>query len=216
MQRPKVFIIGFNKTATTTLHSFFLKNGYHSVHWSLPDGRFLAPVITTNVLNGRPALASIDAFDVYSDLSFTDGTMHLEANYFYRELYRDYPDAYFLLNWRNAESWLLSRKNHIGRQYADSFLKRAAASYGANDTETETIWRHRHETFHDDVRTFFSNRPDAKFLDFDIQTDEPERLATWLTPDFDCDLAFWGKQNATKNKKKVSTSKRLRLRLRMR
>ena len=39
---PYVFLIGFNKTATTTLHFFFKKNGLPSIHW---DNNRLATTI---------------------------------------------------------------------------------------------------------------------------------------------------------------------------
>ena len=113
--RPKVFVVGFSKTATTTLHKFFAANGCRSVHWSMEDGRFLAGVITTNVQSGRPILASIDGYDVYSELSYAGGSVYLEANCYFKELHAAYPDAYFILNVRDTESWIASRAKHVGR-----------------------------------------------------------------------------------------------------
>jgi len=78
----KYFVIGFNKTATTTMHELFLLNGIKSQHdnnWDLDD---------------------YDAFSDNKDLSV------------YRELSLKYPDAMFILNIRDIKEWILSRVNH--------------------------------------------------------------------------------------------------------
>jgi hypothetical protein len=78
----KYFVIGFNKTATITIHNLFLLNGIKSQHdndWNLDK---------------------YDAFSDNRDLSV------------YRELTIKYPDAIFILNIRNIKEWILSRVNH--------------------------------------------------------------------------------------------------------
>jgi hypothetical protein len=78
----KYFIIGFNKTATTTMHELFLLNEIKSQHdndWKL------------------------DKYDAFSDNR--DLTI-------YTELIIKYPDAIFILNIRSIKEWILSRVNH--------------------------------------------------------------------------------------------------------
>ena len=78
----KYFVIGFNKTATTTMHELFLLNGIKSQHdndWDL------------------------EKYDAFSD------NKHLSI---YRELSIKYPDAMFILNIRNIKEWIVSRVNH--------------------------------------------------------------------------------------------------------
>lgn len=78
----KYFIIGFNKTATTTMHELFLLNGIKSQHDNNWD------------------LDNYDAFSDNKDLSI------------YIELSIKYPDAMFILNIRSIKEWILSRVNH--------------------------------------------------------------------------------------------------------
>ena len=203
--RPKVFVIGFSKTATTTIHKFFANSGYNSVHWDLADGRFLAGVVVTNVLSGRPILATIDDFDVYSEFSYADGKLYLEANYFFEELYGEYPDAYFLLNTRDTDSWVASRKRHFGRNIKarGALHERIGRAYGVSEVETEQIWRSYKPAFHKRVTDFFSSRKDARFLEFDIVNDSVEQLITWLKPHYSLAPELWSAENVTAEQEKI-------------
>lgn len=159
----------------------------------------LAGVLVTNVLSGRPILASIDNFDVYSEFSFADGALYLEANYFFRELYHAYPDAYFLLNTRDTDRWIESRNRHFGRNAKGrgSLAERIQGAYRATPVETEQIWRDYHAPFHQEVRTFFASYPDARFLEFPIETGSAEQIVDWVKADYDLDPALWAAANVT-------------------
>jgi hypothetical protein len=78
----KYFVIGFEKTATTTMHELFLLNGIKSQH------------------DNNWKLDNYDAFSDNKDISV------------YNELTIKYPDAMFILNIRNMKGWILSRVNH--------------------------------------------------------------------------------------------------------
>lgn len=78
----KIFVIGFNKTATSTFHQLFLSNGLKSQH---------------------EGVWQIDKYDCFSD--------NPELNN-YKELYKNYPNSIFILNTRGLYSWLLSRAMH--------------------------------------------------------------------------------------------------------
>lgn len=80
----KIFVIGFNKTGTTSLHSLFTRYKIKSTH------------------NTTPVLQIIDKYE-----AFTDGS---HANF--REYYARYPDALFILNTRPIQNWLVSRYKH--------------------------------------------------------------------------------------------------------
>lgn len=78
----KIFVIGFNKTATSTFHQLFLSNGLKSQHGGV---------------------WKTDKYDCLSD--------NPELNN-YKELYKNYPNSIFILNTRGLYSWLLSRAMH--------------------------------------------------------------------------------------------------------
>ena len=83
----KIFVIGFNKTATTTFHKLFLVNKLKSQHatpWN-PD-----------------------MFQCFSD----NGNMNN-----FKQLDKNYPDATFILNVRSLDKWLKSRIAHGYHEY---------------------------------------------------------------------------------------------------
>lgn len=90
MKYSKIFVIGFNKTATTTFHHLFMKVGlssYHSTDWE----------------------NKIDMFQCFSD-----GDSHIKENHqmSFKTLEKQYPKALFILNTRELKPWLLSRAKH--------------------------------------------------------------------------------------------------------
>ncbi len=78
----KYFVIGFNKTATTTFHSLFQKNGLRSQHSTKWD---------------------INKYDCFSD----NGNLNN-----YKLLNEKYKKSIFILNTRFLDKWLISRFKH--------------------------------------------------------------------------------------------------------
>jgi hypothetical protein len=78
----KIFVIGFNKTATTTLHNLFLANKLKSQHDTI----------------WQP-----NKFKCFSD----NGDLNK-----FKKLDRKYPGATFILNVRSLDKWLKSRILH--------------------------------------------------------------------------------------------------------
>ena len=86
MKYAKIFVIGFNKTASTTLHKLFKVNNLKSQHATNWD--------TSN-------------YDCFSD----NGNLND-----FKQLDTLYKDAIFILNTRNLTNWLSSRFKHGHRQ----------------------------------------------------------------------------------------------------
>lgn len=92
MKYKKIFVIGFNKTASTTFHHLFLKVGldsHHSTDWEKNDAINIAQC-------------------------FSDGDAHIKETHpiNFKKLEARYPESLFILNVRELESWLLSRAKH--------------------------------------------------------------------------------------------------------
>lgn len=83
----KIFVIGFNKTATTTIHKLFIKNNLTSQH------------------NGNSW--DLDSYQCFSD----NGNL---TNF--QELDKKYPNSIFILNTRKLNKWIISRFKHGLRQ----------------------------------------------------------------------------------------------------
>ena len=84
----KIFVIGFNKTATSSFHALFNLLGINSVH------------------TDKPVMEIIDDYE-----SFTDG-YHLQ----FTDYFNKYPDSLFILNTRPIKNWLISRYKHAVTQ----------------------------------------------------------------------------------------------------
>ena len=80
----KIFVIGFNKTGTTSINRLLQLENIKSIH-----------TLT-------PVLKIINKYD-----AFTDGN-HLN----FKEYYKRFPDSVFILNTRSIYSWILSRYKH--------------------------------------------------------------------------------------------------------
>ena len=101
--KDKIFVIGFNRTGTTTLHRFFRRNYIRSVQWHY-DNRFVAIVMSRNIARGVDILNGIERFSAFSDLCFFTYDIWLEGNKYFREMHRAYPSAYFIFNDRPVEN----------------------------------------------------------------------------------------------------------------
>lgn len=86
----KIFAIGFNKTATNSIHTLFLMSGIHSLHNWARDRRWLL-------------------YHRYQ--AFCDGP---EDGF--EELDRRFPGSKFILNTRQLDEWIDSRLEHIRYQ----------------------------------------------------------------------------------------------------
>ena len=80
----KIFVIGFNKTGTTSIHKLFKRFQINSIHTIIP------------------VMKIINKYD-----AFTDGN-HFD----FKKYYNRYPDSLFILNTRPIYSWILSRYKH--------------------------------------------------------------------------------------------------------
>ena len=84
----KIFVIGFNKTATTTFHILFQANGRKSYH-------------------GKQWVANFHEYDCFSDI---------DSQFDMLEHYTKFPDAIYILNTRKLKDWIRSRFQYA-KQY---------------------------------------------------------------------------------------------------
>lgn len=200
---PYVFIIGFNKTATTTLHRFFHKNGYPSVHW---DNNRLAATMIENCLHDRRILTGYDKrYRVFSDMIAHTLRIRFEANSLFRILDTDYPGAYFIHNTRNMEEWLASRWNKPCGKYKCTNVELEQRILNTTDPqEVVDTWKKERLDFEREVRAYFAGN--RRFLEFDIKDpDAPHKIGDLLGVTFD--YSHWG--HHTTNQPRPSLSDKL-------
>lgn len=193
--RPKVFFIGFNKTATTSLNGLFKDSGYVTYH-NVKHRRSktnLAKVIHENYVANKKLLTGLDDGEVFSDMIFSTFEHYIEANKYYRILDQQYPESYFILQTRNENAWIQSRLNH---KFKPSFIERCKSALNINSTE-ELInyWIDIRRKHHTEVKEYFSNS--KQFLEFNIDTNNIETLKNFVAPNYVLNTAYWKRRNVT-------------------
>jgi hypothetical protein len=186
----KIWIIGFNKTATTSIHHLIQASGYRSWHQSITHWGSIAKIIERNALAGLPILGEADTGDAYSDLCFLRDGKFVEANKWFKEIYEEYPDAYYVLNTRPMGNWIKSRVNH------GDFLQRYIAWTDCS-TREEALeqWRANYRSHHAEVESFFKGK--KNFLKFDIEEDDIKTLIDFLAPEYKLNPSYWRTHNKT-------------------
>jgi hypothetical protein len=188
--RSFVFIIGFNKTATTALAHLFQANGVPTVHYD--NGR-LALAMIENAVKGRKVFAGYDQrFKVFSDFSFFSDRLFFEGNQMFRAMDRDYPGAFFVYNVRPMEKWIASRCRHFSGR---GLLDRAMNAHNTQNPEkVKAIWRREREAFETEVREHFGASKRLLWLDVEAE-DVVARISAFVG--LPLDPASWIKLNVT-------------------
>ena len=185
----KVFFIGMNRCATKSFHELFKKSGYVSYHYSCAGYDrpiILADQILENVNNFYPILHNVDDAHAYSDMCEHREDMWIDGVKFYRDLHREYPDAYFILQTRNMYDWLLSKKRHKEGAY----IERCKRYWGLNNDDMIDWFEKDRNEHHSEVISYFKNND--KFLQYDIEKDSIETFVNFLKPDFFLNEKHWG------------------------
>ncbi|MCS5652014.1 MAG: hypothetical protein NZ825_05220, partial [Candidatus Marinimicrobia bacterium] len=99
----RIFIIGFNKTATRTLHYFFKGNGLNAIHWD--DGN-LVEVFERNIKLGKKLLfdgvtlnkevnsdCKYEDAIVFSDMTSSGPLIVKDPKDYYKQLDKEYPNS---------------------------------------------------------------------------------------------------------------------------
>lgn len=198
-KKPKIFFIGYHKTATTSLMHLIRVSGYKVCHHH--KGRnnhrhVISQTIYKNVKMGNPILQGME--DAYAYAEMSDYIYHNEdvwhdANEKFDLLYEEYPDAYYVLQNRNTEDWIKSRHNMHNHKMTKLY-------YMILDTDDDSVifdhWRMQKTKHEERVRKFFSERPEAKFLEFDIDKTDIKQLIEFVSPEYKLDETHWLHLNA--------------------
>lgn len=161
-----IFVIGFNKAGTTSLHKLFRSSGLSSLHCKKGE---LAKGMLENALHGRKILDGFDRkYSVFSDMYFRNQQFFFEGNSLFRQLDKDYPDSLFIYNTRPIENWLRSRKLHKSGGTKESFFDFYKRVIGAeSEDQVLEYWRNARLSFEDELFNYF--RDSERLLILDIE-----------------------------------------------
>ena len=197
--RPKIFVIGFDKCGTTSLHRFFERSGLKSIHY---DGGRLPIMMADNLASGKRVIAGYEDYDAFSDLDSLcqhGRTRNLEN---FHVLVEQEPDSQFILNVRNADRWLESRRRWNKRPWVAippddargdgddrpclnlavcrnvSVVERHRRYHDLKSEEQVLeLWRHE---WTEHIAAVQGAIPTHRLLTFDIEQDDPRLLCRFL------------------------------------
>jgi hypothetical protein len=183
----KIFIIGFNRCGTRTLHYFFKDNNLKSIHW---DNNNLVDVFENNIKSGNKLLENgktinkkVNSDCNYSEaIVFSDMTKHIinkDAKDYYKRLDSDYPNSKFILNIRDVDKWIKSRKKHSNGR----LLYEQMNFHNCDKKQIEIIWKNMYEKHILDVKDYFENR-NSDLCIYDIENDTIDKIIEFLKNDF--------------------------------
>jgi len=118
--KEKIFAVGLNKTGTNSMkYAFEIKN-IKCLH----NPREFSISVENNIVNNNKILMGINNFDFFSDIflpsNVKGGSEFIKSLEFKKivinKLYDEYPNAYYIINYRDLNSWLNSRKKHIKKK----------------------------------------------------------------------------------------------------
>lgn len=169
--KQKIFFIGFNKTATSSFHDFFINNKYRSVHWMHNDKKVIN-IMLNNIKNNRNILFNVN-YRVYLDF------MHDQHLDIYKELYKQYPNAKFILQLRNKEKWIASRLNAGGGNYIIHYNK-YCSDKDLTVPEVVKLWSEVYDQHINDVKDFFSDKNNLYIYNIDDENRRFDDLLTFI------------------------------------
>lgn len=141
---------------------------------------------------GEDPFLDYETVTAFSDMIHVDHENVLEPFREFEYIYRYYPDAYYILNTRNAFDWVRSRKNH------GTLYERYKSALGCNtDSEVVERWMMDWYAHHHECVGFFSGN--QKFMIYDVDRMKPEDIAAFLSDDFPrLDVSLFPHRNKSK------------------
>jgi hypothetical protein len=193
-------LVGLNKTATRSIFVLFKRSGYPALHY---EGGRLAEDIHAAKLSGEKPLAQYEDIVFFGDMeSIAKESPPIEAYRDYELLDQQYPDAKFILNYRDVNGWIMSRLNHRKGKYYRQYIRH----YGTADiAEICTRWRDKWYEHNAAVRSYFADKP-GKLLEFELGVDSGEKIAEFVAPEIELNLKYWG--NETKRIAKAKANRK--------
>ena len=207
--RQKVFLIGFPKSGTSSITKALESLGYRCAHWKYKD-KFVGEMMRDAVAAGLAPVARMPDIDAFTQMDFVEeeGTYWPQISLL-DSLCHHYPDAKFILNWRDLDATLASMAkwppDKPRPKPRPKMLERLMESdlpsmtHGPPFSEEEIRgWMERHWEHCKEV--FGESR---NFLIFDIVRDDPENLKTFLGVAEKAKM-WWGVANSlTEEKAKI-------------
>ena len=203
--RRKVFILGLPKAGTQSLHHMFRALGCHSVHWwnslimnghphsdraaisesEIEHFGYLGVAMDYAHRHNQSLLHYIPSrFTVFAQMDIVEkepGYNIWPQMVWYQLLYEQYPDALFILNYRDLDQHIrsINKWNDLRARLIWNEIPGLPRGRGWRDSELKE-WMLTHYCA---VERFFMDNAPRSFLKFDIERDSISKLEHFLQCD---------------------------------
>ena len=125
-------------------------------------------------------------------MHYSNDQVWIDANEYYKEIHKQFPKAYYILNTRDTPAWVRSRENHR----KGKFIKRAERYYNLPRNEILELWTEQKETTEKEMVEYFADTP--RFLTFHITNDDIDKVIQHVSPHYKLKRECWKVANKTK------------------
>ena len=183
----KIFLIGFNKCATRSITNFIAKANninkeqvHHHRQGEIASHIFSDVHTNTPLLSRYPNIDDVIVFADMENSSQTNGALPIMGYEFFEEIYNAYPNAYYILNYRNCEDWIESRTNHNAHLGHHRYINRWKKLYKVDENEIIDMWRKSFHAHIKNVRDFFQGDKSKQLLEYHINNDSRSKIVEFL------------------------------------
>jgi len=160
----KIFLIGLSKTGTTSICDALGIIGYKSIHFP--------PLVkqgTSDIEFSWPWY--LERYEAFGDIP---------VSFFYQKLDKMYPNAKFILSYREKDKWLDSAKKHFSVPSRDQHIALLHEKLYGADLYDHTLFSNSFDKHHEEVMDYFKNRNNFLLLDIFTDKDPWDKLSHFL------------------------------------
>lgn len=171
-----IILLGLPKSGTSSFQNLFERLGYKSYHWK-KEHQYIGSLINNNKRNGKLLLSGFSHSDCITQMDVCIDNTH---NYWpqitdYKQIVDETPNSIFILNKRDPSRLLNSFKRWNN-------LDHRLFAYNPDliSDKTDNGFVKFVENFYEEIETFFSTKPDVKFISYNIDNDNIKKLETHI------------------------------------
>lgn len=167
-ENPKIILLGIQKSGTTSFHHWFTQIGMKSAHFKVKEGNVAGLIFKAKIEN-KPLLTYLSNYDAITEINSARSVDEYFQCYYpqvqdMERMYNENPDALFILNTRNITEQFDSISRCV---VLDLLLNNCGFLLPINGTVEERIAEFI-ETHNNNIRNFFSDKRNAKFIEFSL------------------------------------------------
>ena len=175
-----IILLGFPKSGTTSFQELFKNLGYKTIHWTCKK-KYIGTIIKQNKLNKLPLLHGFENIDCVTqmDVCISDEHCYWPQIIDYKQLYKENMQCIFILNQRDPLKIInsFSRWNNMNERLY-KFNPELIAPFNGDTNDEKLI--QLINAHYANVISFFNSKPKAKFIVFDIDNDNVNKLSKYI------------------------------------